>query len=150
MKSANNILNQSLISPTCYQHIMSPRFVTNIEVTVMLVTEFRYWWHLLNVGVRRFCNKIMNVGDQNGQKRHQHLIFDTITFCLQHPSPKSVKPDNDLTNQRTRLFWAMHTSKCNIFEFETDDIATFGFRKSSETIFVVWNSSARLTSARII
>ena len=98
IKSANNTLNQSLISPFCYQHITSPTYVTNIEVTVMLVTEFRYWWHLLNVGVRLFCKKIMNVDDQNGQKRHQHIIFVTVTFCLQHPSPKFVKPNIDVTN----------------------------------------------------
>ena len=36
--------------------------------------------------------KIVDVGDQKGQNRHQHLIVVTNTFRLQHPSPTSMKP----------------------------------------------------------
>ena len=46
----------------------------------MLVTEFRYWWHLLDVSAWRLCLKIEDVGDKNGQNRHQHLKVVTNTF----------------------------------------------------------------------
>ena len=42
------------------------------------------WWHLLNVGVQRYCNTIVDAGDQNDQNCHQHLIVVTNTFRLQH------------------------------------------------------------------
>ena len=35
----------------------------------------------------------MDVGDQNGQNRHQHLIVVTTTFRLQNPSPKFMSPN---------------------------------------------------------
>ena len=40
----------------------------------VLVTELRYWWHLLDVDARRWCEKIEDVGDLTGWNRHQHLI----------------------------------------------------------------------------
>ena len=43
----------------------------------MLVTEFRYWLHLFNVGAQRLCKKMMDVGDQNGQNCHQHISSPT-------------------------------------------------------------------------
>ena len=33
---------------------------------------------------------MVDVGDQKGQNRHQHLKVVTNTFCLQHPSPTSI------------------------------------------------------------
>ena len=39
----------------------------------MLVTEFRYWWHPLNVGTRHQCKKIVDIGDQNSQNYHQKM-----------------------------------------------------------------------------
>ena len=47
---------------------------------IMFATELRSWWHLVDVG------------DQNGQTRHQHLKIFTNTFRLQYPSPTSMKP----------------------------------------------------------
>ena len=52
----------------------------------ILVTEFRYWWHLLVVGARHYFKKIEDVGDKNGQSRHQHLKVVANTFRLQHLS----------------------------------------------------------------
>ena len=51
----------------------------------MLVTEFRWWWHILNV-------KIVDVGDQYDQKRHQHLLIVFWTFRLTYPSLTSMSP----------------------------------------------------------
>ena len=34
--------------------------------------------------------EIEDVGDKNGQNRHQHLKVVANTFRLQHPSPTSV------------------------------------------------------------
>ena len=56
----------------------------------MLVTEFRYWSHLLNVRARCLCKKIENVDDENGRNRHLHLKIVIDTFSLQHPSPTSM------------------------------------------------------------
>ena len=39
----------------------------------MLMTEFRCWWHLLNVGAQRQCKKIVDVGDRNGQNLNHYL-----------------------------------------------------------------------------
>ena len=39
-------------------------------MTMMMVTEFRCWWHLLNVGYRCQRKKIVDFDDQN---RHQHI-----------------------------------------------------------------------------
>ena len=50
----------------------------------------RYWWHLLNVGARRLCWKIEDIGDENGQIRRQHLKVVANTFRPQHPSPTSM------------------------------------------------------------
>ena len=43
-----------------------------------------------NVGARGQCQKIVDVGDQNGKIRHQHLKVVINTFLLQHPSPTSM------------------------------------------------------------
>ena len=56
----------------------------------MLVTEFRCWWHLFNVGAQRWCLKIEDVGDENSQNRHQHLKVVSNTFRLQHQSRTSM------------------------------------------------------------
>ena len=56
----------------------------------MTVTEFRCWWHLLDVGARRLCKQIVDVVDQNSQNRHQHLKVVINTFRFQHPSPTSM------------------------------------------------------------
>ena len=53
---------------------------------LMLVANFRSWWHLLNFAVRRLFEKIADAGDQNGQNRHQHLKVVTnieVTHCSQ-------------------------------------------------------------------
>ena len=60
----------------------------------MLATEFRCWWHLLNVDARCSCKKIIDVSDQNGQN---------VTIRLQHLSPTSMKPI-------TRSDWTRHWS----------------------------------------
>ena len=44
---------------------------------LMLKTEFRCWWRLLIVGGRRLCKKIVDVGDKNGQNRHEHISSPT-------------------------------------------------------------------------
>ena len=44
----------------------------------------------LNNGARRQCKKIIDVGDQNCENRHQHLKVVVNTFRLQHPSPTSM------------------------------------------------------------
>ena len=56
----------------------------------MLLTEFRCWWHLWNVGSRRLCKKTMDVGIRNDLNRHWHLIFVTNTFGVQRPSSISI------------------------------------------------------------
>ena len=48
----------------------------------VLVTEFRYWWHLLDVGTQRWCLKIKYFGNENGQNRHQHLRIVANTAWL--------------------------------------------------------------------
>jgi len=56
--------------------------VTRAQVVAdlwVLVTEFRCWLNLLNVGAGNLCKMIVDVGNQNGQNRHQHIS-----------SPKSV------------------------------------------------------------
>ena len=58
----------------------------------MLMTDSRSWWHLLKVCARCLCKMIVDVGDRNGQNRHQYLIVITNTFPLQHPSPTSMWP----------------------------------------------------------
>ena len=40
---------------------------------LMSVTEFQCSWTLLKVGARRSCKRVVDVGDQSGQNRHQHL-----------------------------------------------------------------------------
>ena len=49
----------------------------------MLLIDLVCWYSTL-------IKKILDVGDQNGQNRHQHLIVVTNTFRLQHPSPTSI------------------------------------------------------------
>ena len=39
------------------------------------------------------CEKQADVDDKNGQNRHQHLLFVTNTFRLQHRSSASLLPD---------------------------------------------------------
>ena len=49
------------------------------------MTSFEYWYPTL------MLKEIEDVGDQNGQNRHQHLKIVTNIFCLQHRcSPCSV------------------------------------------------------------
>ena len=42
-----------------------------------------------------YVKNISNVGDKNGQKRNQHTIVVTNTFCHQHPSPTSMLSFDD-------------------------------------------------------
>ena len=46
--------------------------------------------HLLYVGARSLCKKIVDLGDQNGRNRHPLLIVVTHTFRLLQPSPTSM------------------------------------------------------------
>ena len=62
------------------------------------VTEFRYWWHLLDVGARRLCLKMEDVGDGNGQNRHQYL-----KGCLQHISPPTSITNIDVAKVGTKF-----------------------------------------------
>ena len=55
----------------------------------MLVKEPQYVT-FLNVGARRLCEKIEDVGEENGQNRHQHLKIVTNMFPLRYPSPTSM------------------------------------------------------------
>ena len=48
------------------------------------------WWQFLDVGARRQCLKIEDVGNEIGQNGHQHLKVVTNTIRLQHPSSKSM------------------------------------------------------------
>ena len=46
----------------------------------------------MNVDAQCLCQKSEDVGDENGQNRHQHLEVVANTSSLQHPSPTSLKP----------------------------------------------------------
>ena len=70
----------------------------------MWVTEFRSWWHLLNVSTRCSCKNIVEVGDQNGQICHQNLQVVPETFRLQHPSPTSLWPPHTFETMLLRLY----------------------------------------------
>ena len=58
----------------------------------MLVTEYWCGWHLLNVGARHLCIKIVDVGDRNDSNLDHHPKAFTKTFCRKHLSPTSMKP----------------------------------------------------------
>ena len=73
----------------------------------MLVTKFLSWWHLLNVGARRWCKEIVDVVDQKGQNRHQHDVHHlnvvTNIFRRQHPSSTWMKPKE--THEIEKMKW---------------------------------------------
>ena len=56
----------------------------------MLVTSFECWCPTLPGNIQG--KEILDVGDQNGQNRHQNPKFATNTFRLQHPSPTLMLP----------------------------------------------------------
>ena len=58
----------------------------------MLVTEYRCWWHILNVASKRQCLKKLDVGDKNGRNRRQHVEVATNTLRVKQPSPTSILP----------------------------------------------------------
>ena len=64
-------------------------------VTLMSVTILGRWWQNFDDGdifgmLDANVIKVVDVGDQNGQNRHQHLIVVTNTIRLEHPSPTSM------------------------------------------------------------
>ena len=64
----------------------------------MLVTIFGCWRQTFVLGDTFWILfpdayvKIVDVDNQNSQKRHQHLKVSDNIFCLQHPSPTSMLP----------------------------------------------------------
>ena len=44
----------------------------------------------LNVGGRHLCKIIVDVGDQNGSTRHQHLLIVTKTFRVKHQAKEKL------------------------------------------------------------
>ena len=73
----------------------------------MLMTEFRCWWHLLNVGARRQCIKKVDIGDKNhifwrnSQNRHQHISSTTFVINI------DVNRNFYLISQLDFQFWAL-------------------------------------------
>ena len=86
---------------------------------VILMPDFRCWWYLLNVGARWWCKK-MNVGNQNGRNRHQHIL-----------SPRSVT-NIDITY---KIFFNLTKSNS---KFPT---STKCFQHYLSWIYIIWTIS---------
>ena len=81
------------------REILDPRNALNRDVgDLKLVTEFRYWCHLLDFGARRWCKKEVDVGDQNVENSHcqQHDVGN-----IRHQ--RGSKPQNLKTSLFTYL-----------------------------------------------
>ena len=61
-----------------------------------LAKFLRCWWHLLNVGARRLCKTIVDLGDQNGRNRHQHPVSKIGHQHRCHLSLEMFLPDQHL------------------------------------------------------
>ena len=91
----------------------------------MLMTIFGFW---RNFDIETFfgcwcptlvLEKIGNVGDENGQNRHQHLKVIANTFRPQHPSPTSMLParTSKIFQIQLRLKWfCVDVDQLGVFE----------------------------------
>ena len=80
-------------SQTLLFSYLNLKIITVILVTwcwwLRLMRNCGCWWHLLNV-VRHQCKKIVDLGDRNGQNRHQHLevirivVTNIFLFNIRH------------------------------------------------------------------
>jgi len=108
----------------CYWHCYDTDYMT--------LTDFRCWWR------NHYVGDFSNVFNQSSTSwiGHEHLKLVINTFCLQHPSPTSISPQNlvrRLTFHEMFKGWIFHLLCIHSFSpILTRFLFHLNFRESRE------------------